>query len=101
MNALARFDPDVLTTWRPVRYILLRPSTTLAGLALAPTSKDGSAPKISLFAAQIVTADDLSAGYRQILDRAHQHHIRVFAATMTPYEEAITSAQLARRSGRR
>ena len=60
----------------------------------------GARRKISPFAAQSVTADDLIAGYRQILDRAHEHHIRVFGATMTPYEGADYFSQMARRSGR-
>jgi lysophospholipase L1-like esterase len=40
------------------------------------------------FAAQGVTADDLIGGLRQIAERAHEHHIKVFAATLTPYEGA-------------
>jgi lysophospholipase L1-like esterase len=89
VNALARFDRDVLD--QPgVRGIILLEGINDIGWPhmKPPSSKDGSAPKVSPFAAQIVTADDLIAGYRQIIDRAHQHHIRVFAATMTPYEGA-------------
>lgn len=89
MNALARFDRDVLG--QPgVRGIILLEGINDIGWPhmKLPPSKDGSAPKANPFAGQIVTADDLIAGYRQIIDRAHQHHIRVFAATMTPYKGA-------------
>jgi lysophospholipase L1-like esterase len=51
-------------------------------------AKDGTLPKEGPFAAQGVTADDLIAGLRQIIDRAHEHHIKVFGATLTPYEGA-------------
>jgi lysophospholipase L1-like esterase len=86
VNALARFDRDVLDQPGVHGIILLEGINDIGWPHMKPPpSKDGSAPKISLFAAQIVTAADLIAGYRQILDRAHQHHIRVFAATMTPY----------------
>jgi lysophospholipase L1-like esterase len=89
VNALARFDRDVLDQPGVSGIILLEGINDIGWPRMKPPpSKDGSAPKVSLFAAQIVTADDLIAGYRQILDRAHQHHIRVFAATMTPYEGA-------------
>jgi lysophospholipase L1-like esterase len=36
----------------------------------------------------VVSAQDLIMGLRQIIDRAHQHGIRVFGATLTPYEGA-------------
>jgi lysophospholipase L1-like esterase len=35
-----------------------------------------------------VSAQDLIAGMRQIIERAHEHGIRVFGATLTPYEGA-------------
>jgi lysophospholipase L1-like esterase len=35
-----------------------------------------------------VTAQDLIAGLSQIIERAHEHGIRVFGATITPYEGA-------------
>ena len=89
VNALARFDRDVLDQPGIRGIILLEGINDIGWPHMKPRpSKDGSAPKVSPFAAQIVTADDLIAGYRQIIDRAHQHHIRVFAATMTPYEGA-------------
>ena len=32
------------------------------------------------------TADAIIAGYRQIVDRLHAHHVRVVGATLTPVE---------------
>jgi lysophospholipase L1-like esterase len=37
-----------------------------------------------------VSADDLIAGYRQLIARAHQHGVRIYGATITPYEGAAT-----------
>ena len=36
----------------------------------------------------MVTAHDLIVGLQQLIDRAHQHGIRVFGATLTPYQGA-------------
>ena len=36
----------------------------------------------------MVSAQDIIAGYQQIIDRAHQHGIKVFIATILPYEGA-------------
>ena len=40
------------------------------------------------FLHQLVSTQDLIMGFRQIIDRAHQHGIRVFGGTLTPYEGA-------------
>ena len=37
---------------------------------------------------QAVTADDVIAGYRQFIERAHACGIRVFGGTLTPFEGA-------------
>jgi lysophospholipase L1-like esterase len=42
----------------------------------------------SPFAKELVSAQDIIAGYQQIIDRSHQHGIKVFIATMLPYEGA-------------
>ena len=36
----------------------------------------------------VVTADDLIAGYVQMVERAHMHGIKVYMATLTPYTGA-------------
>lgn len=72
-SALARFDRDVLAQ-RGVKYLILLEAINDIGHAYAP--KD---PR------DVVTADDLIAGYMQIIERAHAHGIKVYGATLTPY----------------
>ena len=48
----------------------------------------GAASMESPFAKELVSAQDIIAGYQQIIDRAHQHGIKVFIATLLPYEGA-------------
>ena len=44
--------------------------------------------KESPFSGEVASAEDLIAGLQQIIERAHQHGIRAFGATLTPYEGA-------------
>ena len=68
-NALARFDRDVLSV-AGVKWV-----TILEGI-----NDIGRGP---------VPAEDLIAGIRQMIERAHTHGIRVIGCTMTPYEGAL------------
>ena len=38
------------------------------------------------FASQAVSADEMIVGLKQIIGRAHAHGIKVFGATLTPFE---------------
>jgi lysophospholipase L1-like esterase len=67
-NALARFDRDVLSV-AGVKWV-----TILEGI-----NDIGRGP---------VPAEDLIAGMRQMVERAHMHGIRVIGCTLTPYEGA-------------
>jgi lysophospholipase L1-like esterase len=40
------------------------------------------------FASELVNTQELIMGLQQIIERAHQHGIKVFGATLTPYEGA-------------
>jgi lysophospholipase L1-like esterase len=74
INALARFDQDVLA--QPgVRYLLILEGINDIGHA------GSSAP-----ASETVTADDIIAGLTQMIDRAHEKDIQVIGATITPFE---------------
>ena len=89
VNALARFDRDVLA--HPgVRGLILMEGINDIGWPhmKLPPSKAGMPPRASPFAGEGVSADDLTAGMRQIIDRAHENHICVFGATLTPYQGA-------------
>jgi lysophospholipase L1-like esterase len=76
-NALARFDRDVLGQ-SGVRWIILLEG--INDIGTAPTAaKRGEKP---------ATAQDLIAADEQIILRAHAHNIRVYGATITPFEGA-------------
>jgi lysophospholipase L1-like esterase len=89
ISALARFDRDVLAQPGVTALIVLEGINDIGWPHLKlPQPKDAAAPKESPFGGQDVTADDLIVGLRQIIDRAHQHGIRVFGATLTPFDGA-------------
>ena len=94
ISTLARFDRDVLARPGIGGIILLEgindigwPSMKLSAPGPGDPSR-GNASTESPFANEFVDAQDIIAGYQQIIDRAHQHGIRVFIATMLPYEGA-------------
>ncbi len=77
VNALARFDRDVLA--QPgVKWMTILESINDIGIRLR-----AGAP-----AADAVTADDLIAGLKQMIERAHEHGIKVIGCTLTPFEGA-------------
>jgi lysophospholipase L1-like esterase len=76
VSALARFDRDVLA--QPgVKYLIVLEGINDIGHA------GTSAP-----ASEAVTAEDLIAGMKQMIERAHEHGIKVIGATLTPFEGA-------------
>jgi lysophospholipase L1-like esterase len=78
-SALARFDRDVLT--RPgVRWMIL-----LEGINDITFSAIPGIPR-----GQAVTAEDLIWGYRQMIERAHMHGIKVAGATIMSVEGVAT-----------
>lgn len=78
-NALARFDADVLSQ-DGVKYLIV-----LEGI------NDIGWPRITggKYAGDKVSAEEIIAALRQIAERAHAHGIRVFGATLTPFEGAF------------
>ncbi|MEO8938766.1 MAG: SGNH/GDSL hydrolase family protein [Burkholderiaceae bacterium] len=71
-NALARFDRDVLSQ-SGVKYV-----TVLEGI------NDFGLP--AFFPSEVVSADDVIAGYKQLIARAHAHGLLIYGATLTPFE---------------
>ncbi len=72
-NAQERLDRDVLA--QPgVRYV-----TLLEGI------NDIGFPQIAAYASQAVSADDIIAGYRQIIARVHDRGLRIYGGTLTPF----------------
>jgi lysophospholipase L1-like esterase len=73
-NALARFDRDVIAQ-AGVKYVIILEAINDIGHAYDTGGR----------AYDIVSADDLIAGYVQMVERAHMHGIKVYMATLTPY----------------
>ena len=72
VSALARFDRDVLSR-AGVRWM-----TLLEGI------NDITFSALPVFSTEVVTAEDLIGGYRQLIERAHMHGIKVAGATIMP-----------------
>jgi lysophospholipase L1-like esterase len=76
-NVLARFDRDVLALPR-VRYLIVLVGINDIGTAKGAREKGEPA----------ASAGDLIAGYRQLITRAHDHDLVVYAGTILPFEGA-------------
>ena len=77
VNALTRFERDALSE-PGAKYVIVLEGINDLGHA------GTSAP-----ASEAVTAEDLIAGLRQMIERAHEHQIKIIAATLTPFEGTI------------
>jgi lysophospholipase L1-like esterase len=76
-NALSRFDRDVLE--QPgVKYVVVLEGINDLGHA------GSSAP-----ASETVSADDLIAAMRQLIEKAHERGLKIYGATLTPFEGTI------------
>ncbi|MGC1459056.1 MAG: SGNH/GDSL hydrolase family protein [Steroidobacteraceae bacterium] len=79
-SALARLDRDVLSVPGIKAIIVLEGINDIGrGLGTANSTEP-------------VTAEALEAADKQIIARAHEHHIRVIGATLTPYQGASYAA---------
>jgi lysophospholipase L1-like esterase len=76
-NALSRLDRDVLA--QPVVRFL----TLLEGI-----NDIGFPGAFSCCHDQSVSADDIIDGYKQLIARAHDHNLKIYGATLTPFEGA-------------
>ena len=72
-SALGRFDRDVLTQ-AGVQYVVMLEGINDIG------HPGGVAP-----VSETVTAEDMIAGFKQIIERAHEHGVRIIGATITPF----------------
>lgn len=88
VSALARFDRDVLAQPGVSNLIVLEGINDIGWPHMKPRLPNGTTLKEPPFVHEVVSAEDLIMGLRQIIDRAHQHGVRVFGATLTPYEGA-------------
>jgi lysophospholipase L1-like esterase len=81
-NALARFDRDVIAQPH-VDTVIVMIGINDIGWAGARNLSPGDPP---------ASADRIIAGYRQLIERAHLHGIRVIGATLTPFEDSFKGA---------
>jgi lysophospholipase L1-like esterase len=83
IKALARFDRDVLSQPSVSHVVIMEGINDIGwpGTFLTPPEEP-------------VTAEKIIAGYQQLIDRAHQHGIKVIGATLTPFEDAFAGAPL-------
>jgi lysophospholipase L1-like esterase len=72
VSALARFDKDVLMQ-TGVTHVIVMEGINDIGVARSNPSP---------------SADDLIAGHRQLIARAHARGLKIYGATLTPYEGA-------------
>lgn len=81
LSALARFDRDVLSR-AGVEWMVLLEGVNDLNLYGAVPSSDGG-----------LDSDDLIGGYRQLIERAHAHGIKVIGATIMPEEGARATSE--------
>ncbi len=77
-NGLARFDRDALSVAGVTDIVLLEGINDL-GVAYAP-DHGGK---------EVIDAEDLILAYRQMIERAHLRGVRLYGATILPYEGAV------------
>jgi lysophospholipase L1-like esterase len=73
VSALARFDRDVLVQTGVMHVIVLE------GINDIGIARSNASPTVA----------DLIAGHRQLIERAHARGLRVYGATLTPFEGAV------------
>lgn len=80
-SALARFDRDVVAQPGAKYVIVLESINDIGRLHRANDPEDN------------VTAQDLEQGLAQLVARAHEHGLKIFGATLTPYQGAGYSTE--------
>jgi lysophospholipase L1-like esterase len=74
-SALSRFDRDV-TAQPGARYVVVL-------LGINDIGQPGSTSPVS----EAVTVEELIGAYRQMIARAHERGLRIYGATLTPFED--------------
>jgi lysophospholipase L1-like esterase len=83
-NALSRFDMSVLSHPHVSTVVMMMGINDIGWTgqgAITPTDPEP-------------TADDVVAGYKQLIDRAHAHGIRFVAITLTPFIDTFKGTPL-------
>ncbi|HSZ64254.1 MAG TPA: SGNH/GDSL hydrolase family protein [Terriglobales bacterium] len=79
-NALARLGRDVLAE-TGIKAVILFEGTNDIGQPDSPAANTNSC-----FSRTQVTADEIIAGYQQIIARTHARSLKIFGATILPYQ---------------
>ena len=85
-SALTRFDSDVLSLPN-VKYMLVYEGVNDLGMQWGPKRTGGPGP-IPGLANSPIDADQMIAGYKQLIARAHLHGIKVIGSPIGPYKGA-------------
>ncbi len=85
VSALARFDEDVLAV-PGVRHVVVFEGVNDLGIAFGQF--EGRLAAVFAMPRTEVTVDTMIAGFRQLIERAHTHGVRIIGATIAPYEGA-------------
>ena len=83
-NALARFDRDVLGQPNVATVVLMMGINDVGWPDTLLVPKGEPAP----------SAQDVIAGYEQLIARAHAHGLRILGATLTPFEDTFHGTPL-------
>jgi lysophospholipase L1-like esterase len=83
-NALARFDRDVLSQPRVDTVVFMMGINDVGWPDTVLVPKGEAAP----------SAQDVIEGYEQLIARAHEHHLRILCATLTPFEDTFHGTPL-------
>ncbi|MER8579598.1 SGNH/GDSL hydrolase family protein [Mesorhizobium sp. M1423] len=79
VNALARFDSDVLSHPQVSTVVLMMGINDIGWPGENAITPDDKEP----------TAEDIITGYKQLIARAHAHGMRIVAATLTPFADTF------------
>jgi len=84
-SALGRFDRDVLAV-PGVAYVILFEGINDLGISFGDFKGPMAERFKSLQPAHKATTEAMIAGYRQLIDRAHAKGLKIYGATIAPYE---------------
>jgi lysophospholipase L1-like esterase len=87
-SALTRFDRDVLSL-PGVAYVILFEGVNDLGISFGQFQGPMADVFKNLVPQNKATAEAMIAAYRQLIDRAHGKGLKVFGATILPYEGAV------------
>jgi lysophospholipase L1-like esterase len=89
-SALARLDRDILAL-PGIKYMIVFEGVNDLGIGFGP-SRNGPIPMNALPSPKL-DLEQMLAGYRQIVERAHARGIKVIGATIAPYKGATYWSQ--------